>query len=147
MGRDALVFRSVAGVELPETQKAHVVVVDACTGELDFEDGWESEKYEELIAAEEHLGNMSTMGYLRNAVSDMCGASLPLIQGNVLGGECDSAESQVPRDKVDVLAKEVTDLKHANEGSMQDEVVAELIGKLEHLTSVAREEGNGILLL
>jgi len=146
MGRDAQVFKNVSNLQLPEKLKAHVVVADASTGELDFEEGWENPKYDQLIATEERLGNISMMAYLRNAIGRLCGEAVQPILYRVLENGDGSDEDAVDRDEVGALGEEISVIREKCEGQPADEDVDGFLAKLESLVLAAKAEGNGIVL-
>ena len=150
MGLDGCVFLRPENLTLSEDVKLHMTR-EPETGDYIVEEGWDRKApYDLLVASDEHIGNIATVGYLNHTLAEHCAKDAPILLKKVLysGTHCGDF---IPRDEVNDLSYEV---KHAlavmeqlhQEGIDIDiEVVRYSLGAVGRLCEAAIAQNNPIV--
>jgi|SRR5579872_314387 len=138
MGLDATVYKRIEKLE--EVFGRGLFEVVGSTGEVQPRVGvGVSLPRGANVAIEKHLGNISTIGFLRGIVEQICGMADSLVLCRILysGSHCgDMIEpNQFPQ-----LRREIEKLKSQKSTSLRD-----FVDDLEALLSVAEDESNPIV--
>ncbi|MCW8131776.1 MAG: hypothetical protein KIS92_15630 [Planctomycetota bacterium] len=142
MGLGAIVFLNRNRVRLPEPFASKIIVVDAATGELDIEEGWETEGYDEaLIAASARIGNLARVCELRKQIAAVGDTRFPIILTRVLASAF-GGEPGIPSREIAALQQEVQALEMCNPYPP----VPEFLVILNRLCDAALANGTGIVL-
>lgn len=139
MGLDAVVFTNRKNLRLGADEK--FALLDPKTGQTYFEDAKTERKYrDQLVAAEDRIGNIATVGALRTEVLQLLEPGSFTVQKVLYDGT--HSGDRILIETLPVLSAE---LDRLNKAGYMSPLLREFVGKLEGLVRAANQESNPIV--
>ncbi len=149
MGLTGWVYLAPENLEVEGKVREHLTR-DPVTGEYDVELGWERKGLtDSLLAADEHVGNLFTVGETRLAVEEHCRDDAPILLQKVLYSGIHTGDF-IPREKVSDLHQEVIQVADRLEELHQQGTELKMVsaryslGAIKRLCEAAIAQNNAI---
>jgi hypothetical protein len=145
MGLDAVVYKRLEEVAIPQTIDLDLVRVDEYTGEVYLDNDMSGLTPEAVQATHRRLGNIALISALHDEVNKLLAgfSSESLILSKVLydGTHCGDI---IPRDQIDTLQREIN-LVRGIAGTGASPELQEFLSDMEELASASERHGNPIV--
>jgi hypothetical protein len=142
MSLEAVVYRGRRNLKFDPEQAG--AALDARTGEYYFQDTEAERRFgDAVIAVDRHLGNVSTVQFLSDAVAGLLGRRDTLLQARVLFDGTHAGDAIDPG-QFQELASELAEIRKSSKVDQLPEI-SEFVRNMEDLVKAATEEGNPIV--